>query len=237
MAVSIGWSCGWRSTSCWPSRTRRRRSSSTKRSSWPGSYSGEEAVGFVNGVLDACQETARPRVVAADVRQSMSDESRPDPRSGASQLRRRSSQLGVDPLSDARSTRTAHGRRSWSTHTARRPARRSRPSSRGRATAGRILGDPQLRQGQLPRPLRRPRDDPGLHPQGRADRARLRDLQAARLRRLRRRRRAPVPHQDQRADDLGVVARVPRQVLPAAAREVARPARTSRRATASAISI
>ncbi len=59
-------------------------------------------------------------------------------------------------------------------------------------------------------------------PAGLAERARLRDLQAARLRRLRRRGRAPVPHQDQRADDPRRVARVPRQVLPAAAREVAR---------------
>ena len=34
--------------------------------------------------------------------------------------------------------------------------------------------------------------------------ARLRDLQAARFRRLRRCRRPPVPHEDQRADDLGL---------------------------------
>ena len=68
------------------------------------------------------------------------------------------------------------------------------------------------------------REDPGLRPQGRAQRARLRDLQAARLRRLRRRRGAPVPHQDQRADDLGLVARVPGQVFHPDAREVARPA-------------
>ena len=49
--------------------------------------------------------------------------------------------------------------------------------------------DPQLRQGELPRAVGRPREDPGLHPPGRAAGARLRDLQAARFRRLGRRRR------------------------------------------------
>ena len=51
---------------------------------------------------------------------------------------------------------------------------------------------------------------------------RLRGLQAARSRRPRRRRGSPVPDEDQRADDLGEPARVPRQVPPAAAGEVAR---------------
>ena len=45
-------------------------------------------------------------------------------------------------------------------------------------------GDPQLRQGELPGALRRPRAHPGLHPAGRAAGARLPDLQAARFRRL-----------------------------------------------------
>ena len=84
--------------------------------------------------------------------------------------------------------------------------------------------DPQLRQGQLPRPLGRQGAHPGLHPAGRAAGARLQDLQAARLRRLGRRRGAAVPDEDERAHDLGVDARVPRQVPAAAAGEVARPA-------------
>ena len=49
-------------------------------------------------------------------------------------------------------------------------------------------------------------------------------LEAARCRRPDRRGRTSVPHQDQRAVDLGVAAGVSRQVLPAAAGEVARPA-------------
>ena len=48
------------------------------------------------------------------------------------------------------------------------------------------------------------------------------DLQAARFRRLGRRRGAPVPDEDQRADDLGVAAALPREVPAAAAGEVAR---------------
>ena len=64
--------------------------------------------------------------------------------------------------------------------------------------------------------------DPGLHPPGFGQRARLPDLQAARLWRLRRRRRVPLPHANQRADDPRLEARVPGQVFPAAAGEVAR---------------
>ena len=83
-------------------------------------------------------------------------------------------------------------------------------------------GHPIVREGQLSRAVRRPGEDPGLRPPGRAAGARLPDLQAARFRRLGRRRRAPVPHQDQRAHDLGVAPALPRQVPAAAAREVAR---------------
>ena len=84
--------------------------------------------------------------------------------------------------------------------------------------------DPQLRQGELPGALRRPRAHPGLHPAGRAAGARLRGVQAARPRRLRRRQRARVPDQDERAHDLGVGPHVPREVPAPAAGEVARPA-------------
>ena len=101
----------------------------------------------------------------------------------------------------------------------------SRPSASRPITSGRILAIRVVRQGELPGAVRRPREDPGLRPAGRAARARLPDLQAARFRRLGRRRRAAVPHQDQRADDLGVAAALPREVPAAAAREVARPDR------------
>ena len=84
---------------------------------------------------------------------------------------------------------------------------------------------PLVRQGELPRALRRPREDPDLHPAGLAAAARLPDLQAARFRRLGRRRGPSVPDQDQRAHDLGVAAALPRQVPAAAAGEVARPDR------------
>src|ERR671913_537164 len=55
-------------------------------------------------------------------------------------------------------------------------------------------------------------------------RSRLPVIEAARRRRSGWRDRAPVPHQDQRAVDLGVEAGVPRQVLPAAAGKMAWPA-------------
>ena len=85
--------------------------------------------------------------------------------------------------------------------------------------------DPLVRQGELPRALRRPREDAGLRPPGLAAGARFPDLQAARFRRLGRRRRAAVPHQDQRVHDLGVAAALPGEVPAAAAGEVARPDR------------
>jgi hypothetical protein len=57
--------------------------------------------------------------------------------------------------------------------------------------------------------------------QTRCRRARLQGLQAAGLRRLGRCRGAPVPHEDERADDLGLRARLPVEVPAAAAGEVA----------------
>ena len=86
----------------------------------------------------------------------------------------------------------------------RRAHRRGARGRQGRDDHGRPRPrDPQLRQGQLPRPVRRPAAHPGLREAGPAARAGLQGLQAARLRRPHRRRRAPVPHQDRRADDLG----------------------------------
>ena len=83
----------------------------------------------------------------------------------------------------------------------------------------------QLRQGELSRAVGRPVAHPGLHQEGLAVGARLRAVPAARFRRRRGRGGASVPHAHQRADDLGVAARVSREVPPAAAREVARPDR------------
>ena len=85
--------------------------------------------------------------------------------------------------------------------------------------------DAQLRQGELPRALRRRRRG------SRSTSARTRCPSAisrsssCSISAISSASRAPVPHADQRADDLGVGARVPRQVLPAAAGEVARPER------------
>ena len=144
-------------------------------------------------------------------------------RSSAARTSRRS------PSSASRSTRTrsSAGTRSpsWSTATARGRTTSSRPSGSRRSRAAAFSAIRVVRQGELPRPLRRPREDPGLHPAGLAAGARFPDLQAARLRRLGRRRGAAVPHQDQRADDLGVAAALPGEVPAAAAREVARPDR------------
>ena len=71
-------------------------------------------------------------------------------------------------------------------------------------TAGRILAIRSFGKANFLAISDGARPHPGVRPQGRARRARFRDLQAARLRRLHWRRRAPVPDQDQRADDLGV---------------------------------
>src|SRR2546430_1095630 len=76
--------------------------------------------------------------------------------------------------------------------------------------------DPIVRQGEFPRHLGWPREDSGLHPPGLAAGARFQDLQAARFRRLGRRRGTPVPDEDQRAHDLGVAIALSRQ-MPAAA--------------------
>ena len=117
-----------------------------------------------------------------------------------------------------------HGERARRHATARARKRSSRPSRVETITAGPHRQHPQLRQGQLLRALGRPQPHPGVRAPGRAQRARLRGVEAARLRRSHRRRRPSVPHQDQRAVDLGIDARVPRQVLHPAAGEVARPA-------------
>ena len=91
--------------------------------------------------------------------------------------------------------------------------------------AGRVLGIRSFGKASLPGPVRRALAPPGLPSPGRPVRARFRGVAAARYRRPRRRRRAPVPHQDRRAVGVGLVAHLPRQVLPAAAGEVARPER------------
>ncbi len=95
----------------------------------------------------------------------------------------------VTQLVDAHtSTPAADARGGARRHRHRRPRRRH----------------PQLRQGQLPGVVRRPLAHPGLRAAGRLERARLPVVEAARPRRSDRRRRAPVPHQDQRVVDLGV---------------------------------
>ncbi len=109
----------------------------------------------------------------------------------------------------------------------RSPWRVDRRGARGRAARGPRRRahprHPRLRQGQLPGALGRALDDPGLPAPGRRVGARLGDLQGARLRRSGRRRRPRLPIEDQRAVGLGLVALVPGQMLPAAAREMARP--------------
>ena len=112
--------------------------------------------------------------------------------------------------SRAHGAKTARGARGRASPHARRPAGSSAIRSFGKANF--LVA------------LRRQGARSGLHPAGRAAGARLQDLQAARLRRLGRRRGPAVPDEDERVDDLGVAARVPGQVPAAAAGEVARPA-------------
>ena len=133
---------------------------------------------------------------------------------------RRSAQLGIDVYPrtfERRHTVVAAGCRARRAH-ARRAGGRAARDGHGRTDPGR----PLVRQGEFPRHLRRPGEDSGLHPPGFAAGARLSDLQAARFRRLDWRRRAAVPDEDQRADDLGVAAALPVQVPAAAARKMAR---------------
>ena len=83
----------------------------------------------------------------------------------------------------------------------------------------------ELRQGEFSGPVgRQGARSRSTSARTRWRRARLPDLQAARLRRLGRRRGSSVPDQDERVHHLGVEARVPRQVSAAAAGEVARTA-------------
>ena len=206
---------------------------------------------FVNGVLDAVRKNLGREVAGSStpskryVRSRPAEQIRATPRAkrsrpAASHARRVRRSLATRTIStrsaaryrsDPRFDRRHHRRSS----TARRKTReRSRPTA-ATTTAGRILAIRSFGKANFLVLSDGRAQDPGLHPAGLAARARLQDLQAARLRRLRRRRRAPVPHQDQRADDLGLALRVPGQVPPAAAREVARADATSRSATASAI--
>ena len=80
----------------------------------------------------------------------------------------------------------------------------------------------ELREGRFFRPLGWPQPHSGLCPAGCIVGARLRRVATARLRRLHRRRGPSLPHQDQRAVDLGVAAGVSCEVLRSAARKVAR---------------
>ena len=118
----------------------------------------------------------------------------------------------------------AHGERAGRRRMGRRRPRRSRPRASKRSP-------PDASSASATSARRRswccPTDASRIQVYVRQDSLSEREYQlsqAARLRRSDRRRRAPVPHQDQRAVDLGDQPRVPRQVLPAAAREVARPA-------------
>ena len=135
------------------------------------------------------------------------------PRGARAARRRRSTRAGSSAAHTVAELVAAHGER---------VARRARSRAAGDRHQRPHPRHPLVRQGELPGRLRRPAEDPDLHPPGRAAAARLPDLQAARFRRLDRRRGPAVPHEDQRADDLGVAAALPREVPAAAAREVAR---------------
>ena len=136
---------------------------------------------------------------------------------------RGAAQLGVDVYPRRFDAQATDRRRSWR-RTARRPARSSRPrrsrcAPRAASSAMRSFGKANflvLSDGKARMQVYVRQDS--------LSGARLPDLQAARFRRLGRRRGAPVPHQDERADRLGVELDLPREVPAAAAGEVARPA-------------
>ena len=184
-------------------------------------FSTEESVKFINGMLDGDSERrsrhaetgARPRLTHVLTRRtdcSSAARTSTSSRSSASTSTRTGSSAATPCRELVGRMRRPHARRARS----RAPPR---PSRAGASSAIRSFGKANFLVD-----LRRPREDPGLRPAGLAAGARLSDLQAARFRRLGRRRGPPVPDEDQRADDLGVAAALPGQVPAAAAREVAR---------------
>ena len=217
-------------------------------------YSGDEAAKFVNGVLDGVFQAAERR----------RESDRVSPVFSCSSKARAVTGTETDELTHASMSNeaTVNQRRAnleaitssafVRTRTALRPTRHRDRAGRGarRAHEGGARSDarrdghrrphhqhPQLRQGQLLRALRRAQPDSGVRPAGRAQRARLRAVEAARLRRSHRRRRPSVPHQDQRAVDLGVARSSSSPSASSRCRRSGTACRMSRFATASAISI
>ena len=186
-------------------------------------YSGDEAAKFVNGVLDGAFRTAEGRGEGHRVcRTSDVCPAKKNKSTSAAPTSKRSRSSGSVRIRIGSRRRTRSPRSS--TRTAPRTKEELEADARRDGHGRPHHQHPQLRQGELLRAVRRPQPHPGLRPAGCAQRARFRAVEAARLRRPHRRGRASVPHQDQRAVDLGVAARVSRQVLHAAAREVARAA-------------
>ena len=133
-------------------------------------------------------------------------------------------ELGVDPYPHAFERTHTVAASSWRP-TASRPARSSRPSRSRRVTAGRILAIRSFGKANF---LVLSDGRAQIQVYIRQDALPERDFQIFKLLDFGDWVGVdgpPVPHQDQRADDLGVAPRVPRQVPAAAAGEVARPER------------
>ena len=130
-------------------------------------FSTEESVKFINGMLDAIRKKIDARdnePLGRRVAMSISH----DEQSPAAPVEPR----GARRSSASRSIRARFERQ----HTISDAGRRLRPAharrARGRARHDRHERpdprDPLVRQGELPGAVRRPREDPGLHPPGRA---------------------------------------------------------------------
>ena len=129
-------------------------------------FSTEEAVKFINGMLDAIRKKLeRDRHRRVQCRDTVMTSARRTDRSNAAPTSTSWPALGVDDLSahaSSGSTRSrelvdAYGERTHDELEAERVRDdHERPHPR----------DPHLRQGELPRAVRRPREDPGLHPPG-----------------------------------------------------------------------
>ena len=197
-------------------------------------YSGEAAVKFVNGVLDAVpRELQRPARARERSRAHMSQDS--ELRSPATREPQKVTALGVAPYPHRFEAST-------SISDAGRGPRRAKAGDELEAAAlrasvaGRVLEHPQLRQGLVPGAVGRALAGAGVPAAGRAVRARLRHRAGPRLRRPRRRRGAPVPHEDQRVLDLGREASSSSPSASCRCPRSGTACRTSRRATASATS-
>ena len=122
-------------------------------------FSGEEAVPFINGVLDAVRKTLERGMTRRDSRPSRKGDQLRQRRANFEELQR----LGVTPYPHAFTAPIPCGPGGGARiEGSRHAGSRARPD----ADRGAHSGDSEFRQGELPGDLGWRRQNPGLHPQG-----------------------------------------------------------------------